>query len=206
MNRSVLSTKAVPLFALTLCAVAAFGLACAKQEASTTTGATSTSSMTTADSIELGRRMTMVGACNDCHTPGTFYGSADTTRRLSGSELGWTGPWGTSYPRNITPDVETGIGSWSAHDIVVAIREGHRPDGSPLLPPMPWPMYASFNDLEAYSIAVYLKSIPAVKHEVPKVDPPGKPASRPAFLVPAPPAWDAPKTPPAGEGTAPPAG
>src|SRR4249920_3905958 len=58
--------------------------------------------------VERGRYLTLMGGCNDCHTPGTFYGSADYNRTLSGSELGWVGPWGVTFPRNLTPDLETG--------------------------------------------------------------------------------------------------
>jgi hypothetical protein len=191
MTRPIAHSKTVPLFVLAVCAIAAFGLACAQQGGAPGGTAGDQAAMTHADSLELGRRMSMVGGCNDCHTPGTFYGATDTTRRLSGSELGWTGPWGTTFPRNLTPDPETGIGSWTAQDIVTAIREGRRPDNSPILPPMPWPMYAHFSDLEAYSLALYLKSIPAVSHAMPPAVPPGQPATRPALAFPPPPEWDA---------------
>jgi hypothetical protein len=116
-------------------------------------------------------------------------------RRLAGSEVGWTGPWGTSYARNLTPDSATGIGAWSEDDIVKALRTGQRADGSELLPPMPWPNYAQMTDEDAYALAAYLKSIPAVSHGVPDKLPPGQGA--PAALVfPPPPAWDAPRTSP----------
>ena len=39
-----------------------------------------------------------------------------------------------------------------------AIRTGVRPDGSVILPPMPWPMYATMTDDDAYAIAAYLKA------------------------------------------------
>ena len=149
-----------------------------------------TAHMSQAEKIALGERITYIAACNDCHTPGTFYGNADAKRRLSGSELGWEGPWGVSYPRNLTPDVETGLGSWSEEDIVRAIRTGQRPDKTPLLPPMPWPMYAHMTDEEAYAVAAYLKSLPPVKHRVPDRIAPGAPTSGPAMRFPAPPAWD----------------
>jgi len=143
-----------------------------------------------ADRIERGRRLTYIGACHDCHTPGTFYGAPDATRELSGSEVGWEGPWGVSYPRNLTPDMETGIGSWSEEDIVTAIRTGARPDGSRLLPPMPWPWYANLTDEEAYAIAAYLKSLPPIRHSVPTKTLPGVVASGARFTLPTAPEWD----------------
>ena len=119
------------------------------------------------DPVAHGARIVYTSGCVDCHTPGTFYGTPDTTRFLSGSELGWQGPWGVSYPRNITPDSATGIGTWTEAQIVTAVREGRRPDGTPLLPPMPWPVYSHMTDKEAYALAAYLKSIPPVVHEMP---------------------------------------
>ena len=143
-----------------------------------------------AEKVALGERIANIAACNDCHTPGTFYGNADAKRRLSGSEVGWEGPWGVTYPRNLTPDVETGIGTWSEADIVRAIRTGQRPDGTPLLPPMPWPMYAHMTDEEAFAVAAYLKSLPPVKHRVPDAVRPGVAVNGAKLVFPPAPEWD----------------
>lgn len=163
---------------------------------STAQNAANTVAAAVEDPLVRGGRIVFTSGCVDCHTPGSFYGAPDTTRMLSGSELGWTGPWGTSFPRNLTPDSTTGIGSWTEDQIVTAVREGHRPDGSPLLPPMPWPVYSHLTDEDAHALAKYLKSIPPIVHEVPKVVPPGKMPNRPAFVLPAPPEWDARNMPP----------
>jgi mono/diheme cytochrome c family protein len=153
--------------------------------------------MTQEQKVARGEHLVTVSGCGDCHTPGTLFGSPDMQRKLSGSELGWTGPWGTTYARNLTPDNETGIGKWSEDDIVKAFRVGQRPDGSPLLPPMPWQDFAAFSDEDAYAITAYLKSIPPVQHKVPDRLAPGVKAPV-ALVFPAPPAWDAPRTPPPG--------
>ena len=145
------------------------------------------------DPIARGRYLTTIMGCNDCHTPGTFYGAPDYSRQLSGSELGWVGPWGVSFPRNLTPDVETGIGRWSEKQIVDALRTGVRPDGSTLAPPMPWPMYANLSDADAYAIAAYLKKLPAVSHRSPDRIAPGVEYAGGAMRFPPPPAWDAPR-------------
>lgn len=181
--------------ALTLASFAA-----AAATLSCTTGAQKASTpapMTQEQKIERGLYLTTIMACNDCHTPGTFYGAPDFSRKLSGSELGWVGPWGTSYPRNLTPDMETGIGKWSEDDIVKTIRTGQRADGTPVLPPMPWPMYTNLTDEDAYAIAAYLKSLPPVSHKVPDKLPPGSKPAKNDFVIPAPSAWDAPKAAPA---------
>jgi mono/diheme cytochrome c family protein len=151
-----------------------------------------------ASRVERGRHLATIMGCNDCHTPGTLYGAPDFGRALSGSDLGWKGPWGVTYARNLTPHVETGIGRWSEQQIVTALRTGHRPDGTALLPPMPWPNAAQLSDEDAFALAAYLKSLPPVAHHVPDRVPPGKPVAGACLELPAPPAWDAPRAAPGG--------
>ena len=157
-----------------------------------------TSAEAAAKKIAHGKHLSVVSVCGDCHTPGTLFGAPDFSRELSGSELGWQGPWGTSYARNLTPDMETGLGKYKEEDIVNAIKGGHRLDGSPMQPPMPWQNYATFSDADLHAIAAYLKSLPAVKHAVPDRVAPGTAATGSFLTFPAPSAWDAPRTPPPG--------
>src|SRR5262252_9022403 len=167
--------------------VAALAISCANQQQQA-------AAPPTVSKAERGKYLVSVLGCVDCHTPGAFYGFPDTTRFLSGSELGWTGPWGTTYARNLTPD-STGLGSWSEADIVTAIRTGVRPDHTPLLPPMPWPMYSHLTDDDVQAVAAYLKTLPPISHHVPAHLAPG--AKAPAALVfPPPPAYDAKNLPP----------
>jgi cytochrome c553 len=158
------------------------------------------------DKVTRGHYLVIGSSCADCHTPGTLYGAADTTRWLSGSELGWVGPWGTTYPRNLTPD-STGLGAWTEEQIYTTLKTGHRPDGSVLLPPMPWQNVSNYSDDDIHAIAAYLKSIPPVAHKAPDRLPPGVKPKGPAMVFPPPPAWDAKNLPPppAGGG-APPGG
>ncbi len=172
---------------LALATIAVITLSCA------TTQVKAPAVMTQDQKLERGEYLTIIGGCNDCHTPAAFFGNPDFDRRLAGAEMGWVGPWGTSYARNLTPDVETGIGSWSEDDIVKTIRTGQRADGSPVLPPMPWPNYSRLSDEDAYAIAAYLKSIPPVKHKSPADLAPGARVTGSAMTIPAPSAWDAPK-------------
>lgn len=143
---------------------------------------------------EHGAYLATVTGCHDCHTPGTLYGKPDFQRALAGSELGWTGPWGTSYARNLTPDPVTGLGAWSEDDIVHALKTGKRPDGTDILPPMPWPNFAHMKERDLRSIAMYLKSIPPITHPNPATAPPGQKVAG-ALVMPPPSAWDAPRTP-----------
>jgi mono/diheme cytochrome c family protein len=174
-------------------ALAVVAAACAVLALSCTAGQQTTDT-SASDPVARGRYLTTVAGCNDCHTPGGLYGAPDSTRLLSGSEVGWTGFWGTTFARNLTPD-STGLAAWSEEDIVRALRQGQRPDGSPILPPMPWPAYANLTDEDARAIAAFLKSIPAVNHPVPDRLPPGTPAPT-ALVFPPPPAWDGQNLPP----------
>jgi hypothetical protein len=71
------------------------------------------------------------------------------------------------FPPNLTADAETGLGRWSAAEIVAAIRTGRRPDGRELAPVMPWPSNAALNEADAGALAAYIKSLPAKRHKVP---------------------------------------
>lgn len=149
------------------------------------------------DPVARGRYLVTIMSCNDCHTPGTFYGAPDTTRLLSGSDIGWVGPWGVVHPRNLTPDPETGIGNWTSEQIVHALRTGNTPDGSQLAPIMPWMNYANvLEDGDAMAIAAYLKSLPPVTHKNLDRIPPGGKVVGTTIVIPPPPAWDAQNLPP----------
>ncbi len=153
-----------------------------------------------AKQLERGEYLCVISGCGDCHTPGTLYGNPDFSRKLSGSEIGWRGPWGVSYARNLTPDLETGMGYWTEDQIVNAFRTGQRPDGSVMLPPMPWQNLTRLTDEDAHALAAYLQSIPAISHEVPDRVPPDSSARGSVIWFPPPSKWDAPRTPPpAGE-------
>jgi mono/diheme cytochrome c family protein len=179
---------------LAACAAAFTAVSCST---SGTTATTTPAAMTPEQKLERGRYIVTIAGCVDCHTPGTFYGLPDTTRMMSGSELGWEGPWGVTYPRNLTPDRETGIGSWTEEQIVAAFRTGIRPDKSPILPPMPWPAYAHMSDQDAYALAAYLKSLPPIQHQAPERIPPGGKVASARLTFPPPPAWDGQHLPPA---------
>lgn len=145
------------------------------------------------DPVVRGRYLVTIMSCNDCHTPGYFYGAPDTTRRLAGSDIGWVGPWGVVHARNLTPDSATGIGTWTKEQIVHALRTGNTPDGSQLAPIMPWMNYSSILDEEdAMAIASYLKSLPPVAHKNLDRVPPDAKATGALLHFPPPPAWDVP--------------
>ena len=150
--------------------------------------------------VERGKYLVTIGGCNDCHSPKILDPVKglliDTTRILSGMPEGspyptwtpedmakrhimvagnmhlaaWAGPWGVSFPANLTPDKETGLGEWTEEAFMQAIRTGKHqgmPNGRPILPPMPWEMYRQATDADLKAIWAYLRSIPAIKNQVP---------------------------------------
>src|SRR5512134_3349696 len=69
--------------------------------------------------------------------------------------------------RNITPDPETGIGTWTDDEIARAIREGVRKDGTALFPVMPYTEFAKMDDADVEAIVVYLRTLAPVRNQVP---------------------------------------
>ncbi len=71
-------------------------------------------------------------------------------------------PFGTIYSTNITPDKQTGIGSWSDDDFVRALHEGIAKDGSRLYPAFPYTSYTGVSRNDAVAMKAYLFSVASV--------------------------------------------
>jgi len=97
-------------------------------------------------SVELGEHIVQV--CRGCHGP-----------TLSGGKI--EGDPNMPIVGNITPH-ETGIKAWSEADFLRALHEGKRPDGTELLPQMPWRAYGQMSDTELRAIYAYLRTVPPV--------------------------------------------
>jgi mono/diheme cytochrome c family protein len=111
-----------------------------------------------------------ITACANCHSPKDPK-TAEVVEGMdyAGSFMAREEEF-TAYAPNITMDIETGIGSWSDEEIIVAIRDGLRPDGSLIRPPMPSPFYRTMSDYDARAIVAYLRTIEPVKNTVPESD------------------------------------
>jgi len=178
----------------TLLTVAALAISAAALTGATFEGKAKAAAL--AKRVARGKYLTTIMGCNDCHTPAALFGAPDFDRQMAGSDLGWQGPWGVSYASNLTPDIETGLGEWNEADILKALRTGMRPDGTTLLPPMPWQDFAALTDEDANAIVAFLRSLKPVNHQVPARVPPGQTATGSILVFPPPSAWDTPKAPP----------
>jgi mono/diheme cytochrome c family protein len=117
--------------------------------------------------LERGRYLvTSLAACGNCHTQQGPQGPLPDMALAGG--LAFDEKPFTAFSSNITPDPETGIGQWTDAQITRAIREGRRPDGSLIGPPMPIGLYRGLSDTDVRAIVAYLRTVPAVRHIAPK--------------------------------------
>ena len=118
--------------------------------------------------LERGRYlMESIVACGNCHTPKGPQGDIAEMELAGGFRVIEEGMFDV-YAPNITPDAETGIGRWTDAQIILAIREGKRPDGSIIGPPMPIGLYRGMSDSDVRAIVAYLRAVKPIKNAVPK--------------------------------------
>jgi cytochrome c553 len=183
------------LFALTLTALSG-AIASAVSDAKTPT-----TDAAKAARIERGAYLVRTMGCNDCHTPmkmGPNGPEQDMTRALTGhpenlvmpppptlppgpwtwvgagTNTAFAGPWGVSFTMNLTPDPETGLGSWTEEMFIQTMKTGrHEGKGRPIKPPMPWFVVGALTDEDIKSLFAYLQSLKPVRNRVPQpIDPP----------------------------------
>jgi mono/diheme cytochrome c family protein len=104
--------------------------------------------------VERGEYLTRAADCAVCHT------AKDGTAFAGG--LAFVLPFGTIYSTNITPDVETGIGSYTDADFLNAVHKGIGRGNTKLYPAMPYPSYTYMSDADALAIKAYLFTLKPV--------------------------------------------
>jgi hypothetical protein len=152
-------------------------------------------SQVTLEQVTRGRLSAVTHICADCHNRGRNTGDPSNPHWFAGLEPGappfpivFQGHTFRTYPRNLTPDPETGIGKFTPRQIFNALRFGLDPAVTPdvvitsstpgqgnfpadphyLAPPMQWPLYRHLPDNELWDIIAYLKhGLKAVKNLVP---------------------------------------
>ncbi len=110
------------------------------------------------DAVAMGGYIvTITGGCG-CHM------NRDVGGLAGGNEF--ETPGGLIYASNITPDEETGIGTWSEEEIAAALQRGVTPDGHQLSPAMPYMRFSALSDQEALAVGAYLLSLDPVTNAV----------------------------------------
>jgi mono/diheme cytochrome c family protein len=107
------------------------------------------------DGVARGRYLADLGDCAACH-------SAPHRPAYSGG-LPFTASFGTVYSANITPDLETGIGAWTAVEFYAAMHRGIRPDGAHLYPAFPYAYFALMDRADTDALFAYLQSLPPAR-------------------------------------------
>ncbi len=142
--------------------------------------------------IERGRYLVeAVMQCGSCHDTPRLDGRADPAARQAGGRV-FANVGLRAVTPNITPDVETGIGAWTDAQFADAMRNGRRPDGSLIGPPMPVEAYRGISDRDLAAMWAYLRTVPPVRNAVTERSTFPRPPTRfqPVASVPEPPADD----------------
>src|SRR4051794_15405277 len=111
-----------------------------------------------AETIARGKALTIAGDCASCHT-------TDPARPFAGGKRIDT-PFGAIYSPNLTPDRDTGLGSWSDEEFYRALRYGVARDGSRYYPAFPYPNFTKLIRDDILAIRAYLATLTPV-HSTP---------------------------------------
>jgi mono/diheme cytochrome c family protein len=111
-------------------------------------------------SVAAGRYLVVAGGCNDCHTPGWSERNGDVPESdwLTGASLGFKGPWGTSYPRNLRLSVAT----MTEDAFLARLKAGAG------LPPMPWMNVSRLAEDDMRAIYRFIASLGPAGEVVPQ--------------------------------------
>jgi mono/diheme cytochrome c family protein len=116
---------------------------------------------------------TALCACDACHSQRDFTRAGGPVV-VSGRGQGMVMPYrdlpGRIVASNITPDRETGIGTWTDGEKIRAIREGVSKDGRALYPLMPYESYRIMADEDVQALVAYMNSLPPVRNPLPQTE------------------------------------
>jgi mono/diheme cytochrome c family protein len=106
-----------------------------------------------------GAELAAIGHCNSCH-------QASGGKPYAGG-LALATPFGTIFSSNITPDTETGIGSWSEAAFQRAMHNGVDREGRQLYPAFPYDHFTKATEADVHALYVYLMNQPPVRNTIP---------------------------------------
>jgi mono/diheme cytochrome c family protein len=115
-----------------------------------------------------------VAGCGECHTPRDDQGNLDMSRWLGGVAdrfdlVPEDDTMGAVPAPNLTPYGV--LSGWTDDAIQRAFRDGVRPDGTPLVPLMPYYAYHNMSDADAAAVVAYLRAVEPVANDVPARQP-----------------------------------
>ena len=119
----------------------------------------------TANDLARGEYLVRITGCNDCHTPGyaESAGEVPTSQWLTGSSLGWNGPWGTTYPANLRLKLQDmDEAGWLTYSASLHAR-----------PPMPDLAVRTMNADDRRAIYRFIHSLGVAGQPAPAYLPPG---------------------------------
>jgi len=125
-----------------------------------------------ANPVAAGEYLMVVASCHDCHTAGWTEnkGNVPKDALLAGNPVGYYGPWGTTYAKNLRQIADR----QSEDHWVEVMRTGDGGDGKL---PMPWHDAAKFSDKDLRALYQYTKSLGPQPLRLPRGTKPGvKPA------------------------------
>ena len=120
--------------------------------------------------LERGKYIAETAGCFGCHSPHDWKARGAPYlpgQDGSGEVMPFDNLPGRIVAPNLTPDPETGAGTWSDDQMARAVREGIGHDGRALFPIMPYQKYRKLSDEDLASIIVYLRSLPPVRNPLP---------------------------------------
>jgi mono/diheme cytochrome c family protein len=118
--------------------------------------------------LERGRYLaTAVSGCIECHTAHSPSDVKTIVGKPGSGQVFLDQDGMRIVAENITPDKETGIGSWTDDEIARAIREGVDRNGNTLFPIMPYSHFRSMSDEDLASVVVFVRSLEPVKSSLP---------------------------------------
>ena len=115
-----------------------------------------------------GRYIVMTTGCIGCHATNGPQGP-DLTKYLAGGGIKAHAPTATYVSRNLTPDKETGLARRSDDEVKRVLRSGLFPDGHVVAgTSMPWPAFSNWSEEDLHAVLVYLRHVPAIRHQTPE--------------------------------------
>lgn len=131
------------------------------------------------DPVQRGRYLVQVAGCNDCHTAGYILApdKVPESTWLTGDQLGWSGPWGTTYASNLRLAMQ----AYDEEQWLAIARQAN------FRPPMPSHTLRIMDEADLRGIYRYVRHLGAAGNRAPDYVPPGGTPKGPVVVFPSPP-------------------